>query len=144
MVLAFVRTVSKLNANEFIVKSFEFIRTDNFEQIKSKISTLPFEWSYKTIMLGFFLLSRVTPTFLCIAESTVTSFLPVFILSLYDFLSLYYLFIVFRVAIFCPLFFSTSQFFHFFQYSFPISYNCSDNGYFFFSKDHRAKVILVK
>ena len=42
IVLAFVRTVSKMNANAFVVQRFDFIRTQNFEEIKSTISTPPF------------------------------------------------------------------------------------------------------
>ena len=35
VVIAFVRTVSKMNPYEYIVQLFDFIRTDNFEEIKS-------------------------------------------------------------------------------------------------------------
>ena len=40
--LALVWTVSKLKARGFIAHHLNFIRTNNFEYIKSTISTLPF------------------------------------------------------------------------------------------------------
>ena len=42
IVLAFIRTLLKMNANAFTVQDIDFIRTDNFEEIKSTISTPPF------------------------------------------------------------------------------------------------------
>ena len=51
---------------------------------RSVISTLPFVWSFITCTCGFFHWSLVTLTWSCIAVSTMTFFLPDFLLLMYD------------------------------------------------------------
>ena len=78
IVLALVRTLSRINANAFSLHCLDFICNYNFEDIISAISTPPFVWSYKIYYIGFFFFffffwSRVTQTLI---ESTITFSFP--------------------------------------------------------------------
>ena len=52
LVLALVQTTSKIKANASVHR-LDFIHTENFKDIKAKITTPAFAWSYKTMTVFF-------------------------------------------------------------------------------------------
>ena len=84
IVLAYVRTVSKINANAFIGYLLFLILMVQLVEIRSTTSMPHFVWSYNLCISGFLCSSFVTLTSSCKVLRTIKFLLPVFFLPMYN------------------------------------------------------------